>query len=374
MMLEQYRELFPITQNYIYLNHAATGPLPIPTVAAIAELAHRYSEEGNLEWSYCEKLADAVRQFAAKLVNAAKDEIAFVQNTSQGIIIAIGSISWQSGDNLILMKDGFPTNLYPYHYLLPQVEKRYVTSYEILADPYSILKHIDKKTKAVALDWVNFLNGIKIDIATIGEICRNKGIYFIIDGMQGLGAVTIDLSKVKVDFFSAAAPKWLLGPEGIGILYVRKEILNCLQPTNLGWLSADWPDFYDIYTQKPLKTTTARFEAGTKNYLGITGLGESLKLFHNIGLANIETKIYHLTDYLLFEISDSRFEILTPRERNNRAGIVSFRHKDKDTQELFMKLRQNKIVCSLREGYIRISPHFYNTEQEMETLIRIINS
>jgi len=370
--LKRYRKLFPVTKDYIYLNHASTGPLPIPAVKAITQLAQRYAKEGSIEWEEYEKLSNRTRQLTAKMLNVTGDEICFIQNTSQGIIIAIGTIPWQDGDNLILMQDGFPTNLYPFLYLLPNIEKRYVTSSEILADPCSITKRIDKKTKAIALDWVNFLNGIKIDLTTIGQIAKEKGIYLIIDGMQGLGATTIDLKKSYVDFFCAAAPKWLLGPHGIGILYISKKTLSHLQPFNLGWLSADWKDFYDIFTPKPLKTTAARFEPGTKNYFGIVGLQKCLRLFLEIGIDKVESQIYHLTDYLISEISSSKFETITPRARSKRAGIVSFRRKDKAGQELYLKLKQNRVVVSLRQEYLRISPHFYNTIEEIEHLIKII--
>jgi selenocysteine lyase/cysteine desulfurase len=372
MRFNHYRKLFLVTKKYIYFNHASTGPLPTAAVKAIEKLAKRYSEQGSIEWEEYEQLSNGTRELAAKMVNATSDEICFVQNTSQGIILAIGSIPWEKGDNIILMKDAFPTNLYPYLFLLPEVEKRYVTSSELLSDPNCILKQIDNKTKAVALDWVNFLNGIRIDLAFIGQICQDRGIYFIIDGMQGLGAVTLDLKKIHVDFFSSAAPKWLLGPHGIGILYVKRETLGRLKPFNLGWLSADWVDFYDIFTPKPLKTSAARFEEGTKNYLGIVGLQECLKLFHEIGMNNVESQIFHITDYFLSKINDLRFDIITPKAREKRAGIISFRRKDKDSMELFMKLKQKKIVCSLRENYIRISPHFYNTTEELDQLIKII--
>ena len=370
--LKHYRKLFLATKHYIYFNHASTGPLPTTAVKAIEQLSRRYSEQGSIEWDEYEKLSNGTRELAAKMVNATNDEICFIQNTSQGIIYAIGSIPFEKGDNVILMKDAFPTNLSPYLYLLPEVEKRYVTSSELLSDPNYILKLIDNKTKAVALDWVNFLNGIRIDLATIGQICQDKGIYFIVDGMQGLGAVMLDLKKIHVDFFSSAAPKWLLGPHGIGMLYVKRETLTQLKPFNLGWLSADWVDFYDIFTPKPLKTSAARFEEGTKNYLGIVGFQECLKLFHEIGLAKVESQVLDITDYFLSKINDLRFEIITPKARDKRAGIVSFRRKDKDSMELFMKLKQKKIVCSLREGYIRISPHFYNTIEELDHLIKII--
>lgn len=368
----KYRVLFPVTENYIYLNHASTGPLPITAVKAITQLSQRYAEQGNIEWQECEKLTNETRELAARMLKVNSAEIGFIQNTSQGIIFALGSIPFKKGDNVILMKDAFPTNHYPFLYLLPDIEKRYVTSSELLEDPNFIQKQIDKNTRAIALDWVNFLSGIAIDIATIGQICRKQGIYFIVDGMQGLGALSLDLSKVAVDFFATGAPKWLLGPHGIGLFYVRREILSNLKLFNIGWLSADWVDFYDIFTPKQLKTSAARFEAGTKNYLGIVGLKESLKLLTEIGLANIEARIHRLGDYLVSKLNDTNFKLITPKAKEKRAGIITFRRKDKVSKDLFMALKQKKVIISLREDYLRISPHFYNTLEELDLLLKII--
>jgi cysteine desulfurase/selenocysteine lyase len=370
--LIKYRKLFLATEKYIYLNHASTGPLPLPAVKAISNLAERYSEQGMIEWQEYEALSNLTRALAANLVNCSPDEICFVQNTSQGIIYAIGSIPFKKGDNIIILKDAFPTNSYPFRFMLPDVEKRYLTSKEILDETDCLLKLIDKKTKAISLDWVNFLNGIRIDIKRISQICKEHNIYFIIDGMQGCGAVRIDLNDIQPDFFSSAAPKWLLGPHGIGIFYVNKNTFGKLKPSNLGWLSADWDDFYDILTPRKLKTNASRFEEGTKNYLGIIGFKESLKLFDEIGIDKIESQVLDLTDYLVKKIDNPNFEIVTPFDRNKRAGIVSFRKKDADNMEIFKKLKQNNVTCSLREGYLRVAPHFYNTTEEINRLIELV--
>ncbi len=368
----KYRKLFLATDKYIYLNHASTGPLPLPAVKAISDLARQYSHQGMIEWQEYEALSNSTRALVAKLVNASADEICFVQNTSHGIIYAIGSIPFEKGDNVIIMKDAFPTNSAPFHYLLPDIEKSYVTSKELLNNPDCILKLINKRTKAISLDWVNFLNRIRIDLKRISQICKERNIYFIIDGMQGCGAITIDLNDIQPDFFSSAAPKWLLGPHGIGLFFVNKNIVGKLKSFNLGWLSAEWDNLYDILTPRKLKTTASRFEEGTKNYLGMVGFQESLKLFDEIGIDKIELQILDLTDYLIKKINNPKYEIITPFERERRAGIVSLRKKDVDNMWLFMKLKQNNIICSLREDYLRISPHFYNTTKELDKLIELV--
>ena len=173
----KYRKLFLATEKYVYLNHASTGPLPLPAVKAISDLAIRYSGQGSIEWQEYEALSNSTKNLIAKLLNASKDEICFVQNTSQGIIYAINSIPFEKGDNVIILKDAFPTNSYPFRFLLPNVEKRYVTSKDLIDNPGCLLKLIDKKTKAVSLDWVNFLNGIRIDAKRISQICKENNIY-----------------------------------------------------------------------------------------------------------------------------------------------------------------------------------------------------
>lgn len=367
-----YRKLFSATEQYNYLNHASSSPLPINSVKAISQLAQICSKQGMLEWSECEELSNTTRDLAAKFLNCSSSEICFIGNTSQGIIYAINSIGFEKGNNVILMQDAFPTNLAPFNYLLPEIEKRTVRSYELVDNPDRIRKLIDEHTKAVSLDWVNFLNGIKIDLKRIAEICRAHNIYFIIDGMQGCGAIKINLNEIQADFFCSAAAKWLFGPHGIGILYVNKNILDKLKPCHLGWLSAEWENFYDISVPKKIKDGAARFEAGTKNYLGIVGFKESLKILNEIGIDKIEARILNLTDYLLNKIMEIDCDVITPKAGNKRAGIVSFKQKDKDSFELYNRLKANKIVCSLRNGYLRISPHFYNTYAEIDQLIEVI--
>jgi cysteine desulfurase/selenocysteine lyase len=368
----RYRKLFKVTDKYIYLNHASTGPLPLTAVKAISDLATRYSEQGTIDWSEYEAMSNSTRALAARLVGASPDEICFVQNTSQGIIYAIGSIPWQKGDNVILMKGAFPTNFSPFLYLLPEIEKRYVTSVELKTDPSCLVRLIDQHTKAVSLDWVNFLNGIRLDLKTISRICQKHNVYFIVDAMQGCGAVKIDLQNIQLDFFCSAAPKWLLGPHGIGIFYINKNILGELKPFNLGWLSADWDDFYDVLTPREVKTSAARFEEGTKNYLGIAGFKAALELFLEIGTEKVEEQVLDLGDYLLSKINTPGFEIITPLDRTKRAGIISFRKKSADTMELFKKLKENNIICSFRENYLRVSPHFYNTTKELDKLVELL--
>ena len=187
--LKAIRELFPVTRRYVYLNHASNGSLAIPVVEAMNGYIERCSLHGEVPYLEAEAVVDDCRELAARLMGVRANEIAFVKNTSAGAIIAIGSIEWQHGDNMILMRDAFPTNTYPFHYLLPHVEKRYVTSAELAKGSECIFKLVDRHTRAIAIDWVHFLSGVRADISVIATFCCMRAIYILFDGMQGLGAV-----------------------------------------------------------------------------------------------------------------------------------------------------------------------------------------
>ena len=360
------RELFPVTRRYVYLNHASNGSLAVPVVAAMNGYIERCSLHGEVPYPEAEAVVEDCRDMAARLMGVRPDEIAFVKNTSAGAIIAIGSIEWQHGDNMIMMQDAFPTNIYPFDYLLPHVEKRYVTSVELAKGPECVFKLVDRHTRAIALDWVHFLSGVRADIIAIVAYCRTRAIYILLDAMQGLGAVNQSFGELGIDFVYAGGGKWLLGPQGSGILYVNSAILSKLAPANLGWLSAKWDDFNDIYTCKPLKPGASRYEEGTKNYIGIYGLRESLRILLDAGMSEVAARVRMLTQLLRQRLEERGFEIMTPADPQRHAGIITASRPDVDMAALFARLKEQGFICSLRENRLRIAPHFYNTEEEIE--------
>jgi len=364
--LKATRELFPVTRRYVYLNHASNGSLAIPVVEAMSGYIERCSLHGEVPYPEAEAVVEDCRELAARLMGVRASEIAFVKNTSAGAIIAIGSIEWQHGDNMILMRDAFPTNTYPFHYLLPHVEKRYVTSAELAKGSECIFKLVDRHTRAIAIDWVHFLSGVRADISAIATFCRTRAIYILLDAMQGLGAVDQRFGDLGIDFVYAGGGKWLLGPQGSGILYVNSAILPKLKPANLGWLSAKWDDFNDIYTPKPMKSGASRFEEGTKNYIGIYGLRESLRILLDAGMSEVAARVRMLVKLLRQRLGEKGFETLTPADPQRHAGVVDAHRQGVDMIALFARLKEQGFICSLRENRLRIAPHFYNTEEEIE--------
>ena len=360
------RELFPVTRRYVYLNHASNGSLATPVALAMNGYIERCSLHGEVPYTEAEAVVEDCRDMAARLMGVRTNEIAFVKNTSAGAIIAINSIDWQHGDNMVMMKDAFPTNTYPFHYLLPFVEKRYVTSAELAKGPECVFKLVDRHTRAVAIDWVHFLSGVRADIIAVAAFCRTRAIHILLDAMQGLGAVDQSFGDLGIDFVYAGGGKWLLGPQGSGILYVNSATLPNLKPANLGWLSATWDDFNDIYSPKPMKAGASRFEEGTKNYIGIYGLRESLRILLDAGLSEVAARVRMLVQLLRRRLEEKGFETLTPADPQRSAGIIDAHKPGEDMVALFARLREQRFICSLRENRLRIAPHFYNTEDEIE--------
>ncbi len=369
MNLDDVRRLFPVVKKLVYLNNAGTGPLPMTAVRAMHGFLRQAAEDGCVPYLEAEKVVESARVLAAKLMRVRPEEIAFVKNTSSGVIIAIGSIPWEGDDNMIMMKDGFPANTYPYHLLLPDVEKRFVTATELSQGPECIFRLVDKRTRLVAIDWVHFLSGARFAIKEIGGFCQKRGIFFLVDAIQGLGAIDEDFSGSGADFVVAGGGKWLLAPQGIGLLYVNLKKLSRLKPFNLGWLSAHWQEFNDCLTPRPLKKDASRYEEGTKNYLGIYGLRAALKLLLDFGVAEVNARVFDLTRRLREGLLALGWEVMTPAEDEKRAGIVTCRKEGRDMTELQRRLEDNGFVCAVRENWLRISPHFYNTEDEVARLI-----
>ncbi len=315
---------------------------------------------------------ESTRRLIAKFLRVTTDEIAFVKNTTQGILIAMNSIPWKKGDNVIVLSDAFAANLYPFRYLWPGVEKRYLKTGDGRNFLDRLKKLTNRKTKAVSVDYVNWLSGVRLDLKEISDFCQKRGIFLIVDAIQGLGALDIDLKNIKIDFLTAGISKWLLGPHGVGIFYVARDKVRRLVPNNIGWLSADVKTFYKLVPLPGPKKNAARFEEGTKNFIGICGFKECMKVFLDGGIDNIEQRVLYLTEIILEKAREWGFEILTPTNKKMRSGIVTIRPRNANVMKTYEKLRANNIIVSLREGWFRISPHFYNTESEINQMFKIL--
>lgn len=373
MDVTQIRNLFPVTRNYVYLNHAAVSPLSTRVSSTMAECIADMSQHGTASFEKWLEPIEEARRLAAELIGASPEEVAFTKNTTSGLLIVATGLDWKAGDNVVSAETEFPANVFPWVNLQRLgVETRLTPSRDGRILVEDIAAQMDERTRLVALSFVEFGTGYRNDLAAVGELCRERGVYFSVDAIQGLGVLPLDVRECQIDFLAAGGFKWLMGPLGIGIFYCRQELVDRLIPVMVGWGSTvDHDDFYRYHS--PLRPEASRFEEGAPNVVGIVGLGTSIKTLLEVGISNIEGHVLSITSHLLDGLLDRGYEVITPHEcLQERSGIVSFRHPQHDTDELEQQLTEAGIVISKRGGTIRVAPHFYNTMGEMDRVLEVL--
>lgn len=363
---------FPVAERYIYLNHAALGPLPRRTADTITTLANDFRDKGVLAEAKWFGAIGRTRALVGQLLNCSTDEIAFTKNTSQGLSIVAASLPWQRGDTIVTVKGEFPANVYPWLALQQQgVNVRFVQPRQNriwLNDLEAALSG----ARMLTISWVQYSTGFKIDLGAISELCARKGVLLCVDAIQGAGVLPLDLQATPVDFCAFGAHKWMLSPQGVGVLYVNRRVRELLQPANVGWLGVDWRDYTAFDYDSPLRESAARYEEGTRSLVGIAGLEQSLSLLLEVGQTPIAEHLRGLTDHLAQQLMSQGYRVLTPLEPENRSGIITFSHPQRSAQELFDRLRKARVVGALREGGVRLSPHLYNTRAEIDAVLEIL--
>ncbi len=369
MNKEEVRSNFPYLQNGItYFNHAATGPFSSLVVNRLSNLLKEKSESKIDDYSSFLKVVEETKLLLSELINCNIDRTAFVDNTSNGISILAQSIDWKKGDRILLNDIEFPANVYPFLNLKRLgVEVDFVKSENGIVTADKIINSIKSETKLVSVSFVQFLSGYKVDLEKIGNYCRANNIIFSVDGIQGIGAMRIDVKKCKIDFLSCGTQKWLLGMQGLSFIYVDEEFQKKMIPANVGWLSVE--NAWNLLDYKlELKTTANVFQGGTLNAFGINAFNTSLKLFKDFGFDNVEKEVLSNTKYFIIKLKSLGLDcVLSHCSDDELAGIVTI--KPKNSEKIFEELEKKKIFCSLREGFIRFAPHFYNTHHEIDKVI-----
>jgi selenocysteine lyase/cysteine desulfurase len=297
------------------------------------------------------------------MLNCTADRIAFVDNTSNGLNILAQGIKWKKGDSIILNDLEFPSNVYPFLNLEKEgIKVEFVKSKNGIVSAEDIINAIKPSTRLISISYVQFLTGYKF-----GVVCREKGIIFSVDAIQGLGAFTLDVEKSKIDFISCGTAKWMLGMQGLAFIYVSDKLQQQLEPKYVGWLSVENAWNHLDYNLK-LKKTADAFQSGTINALGVFGLLPSIKLFADFGYRNIEERIVENSTHFILKLLEIGIHpILENCGRENLSGIVSFKHRN--SKMIFEELKKKEIFCSVREGMVRLSPHFYNTLEEIDFVV-----
>ncbi len=368
------RKDFPVTDNYVYFNHAGVSPLSNRVVTAVEDflgLISKYGIASESSAQFIRTIADT-RAKLASLINAEVDEIAFVKNTTQGILIAANGIDWRAGDNVVTASTEFPANVYPWLNLARRgVKTKFVPEKDARVPVEDIEAMIDDKTRAVSISFVEFASGFRNDLEAIGKICQERGIFFIVDAIQGLGVLDIDVKKCKIHIMSSDGHKWLLGPEGTGCFYCSKEALDEIIPTNVGWNSVVNASAYLDY-DLTLRPDAQRFEEGSLNIMGIYALGAAVTQILEIGIQNIEERVLALTGFLIGKLKEKEYQIVSSLVPSERSGIVCFRSREHSSRELCKLLKDNRIIVADRAQSVRVSPHFYNSEEEIEQMMEVL--
>ncbi len=377
MNIEDIRKNFPVTKNLIYLDNAAVAPVHSLTKKYMDEYMEHFLNFGLKDYAKWVDMMDLTREKLAKFINAKVYEIAFVKNTSAGLSIIANGIDFKQGENIIIPDIEFPSNVYPWLNL----QRKGVETKFLKADKNGFLDYknleelIDKNTRLISISWIEFVNGFKNDLKAISQIIKNKSnefdkkIYFCVDGIQGLGALKFDINDYDIDFIVADGHKWLLTIEGAGFMYCSEKVLDNVHPVSVGWKTVkDALNFTKINFD--IRQGADKFEEGSMNVAGITSIAASMDLFAQYGMDFVEERVLGLSAYAINLFEEKGFNVVSCKEDKHRSGIVSF--TTPDVEEDFLKLVSNNVQLSKRGANLRISPHFYNTKEEISKLAEIL--
>jgi len=370
--------LFPVTRERIFLAHAGVAPLPGPTVDVLKHEADRASFAQESPDFMAE--VEAIRRVGARLINAHSDEIALLGPTSLGLNLVANGLEWKQDDEVVFYPDDYPANVYPWQALTAKGVRAIPLQPERVGEitPDLVLKALTTRTRLVALASCHFLSGFRLDYEGIAEELSRRGVLFCLDAIQSLGATTIDVRNI--DFLAADSHKWMLGPLGGGIFYVKRKNFDLLRPTLFGAWNVRSPG----YVAQPdivFEASARRYEPGSLNWLALHGMKASLEMILGLGVKQIEARLLDLRTFAEEKLLAGGFRVMGhANRRSQKSGIITIAI---DNQEKAVaqarKLRDNRVDISMRQtraglSCLRLSPHFYNTEAEIEEVVRILLS
>ena len=368
------RALFPVTGRAIYLNHAAVSAPPTTTIDAIKLQLADVSENGSINFRKWMTVKESARQLLAGMLGARPEQVAFMRNTSDGLSTVANGLNWRAGDNLVTFRLEFPSNLYPWLRLRDAlgVEVRICEEREGRVDVDELIRLIDGRTRIVAISQVQYASGFRADLERIGRVARDHDALLVVDVIQALGVIPLDVQAEFVDVAAGACHKWLLTPEGIGFLYLSARARERIQPTLVGWTSVPNPDDYGNYEQGWSEGTLA-WETGTGPVALVHGLLASLKLLDEAGIGRIQAHLEKVTDHLCDQLWNTDYEVVSSRRTGEKSQIVCIRNSaGLSTMDLYTHLKNKNIITAPRGDRLRISPHFYNTLEEMDELVKAL--
>lgn len=363
------RDLFATTEKYAYLNHAAVGVLPRPTREALHAFVDAHADGGVMGVFPYELRMDEFRTRIASFIGAQPGTIAVLRNTGDGANAIAGGVRWESGDELILPDNEFPSNAQPWLPLRRRgVNIRFIETARERLTPDVLRAHISDRTKVVTVSWVSFEDGYRHDLAALAEVAHERGALFAVDAIQALGAFPIDVQACGIDALYCGGAKWMLSLQGVSFLYVRPELIEQLQVAAPGWRSvANMWSF--LQYEQPLAAGATRFEGGTPNFIGALSLAKSIEVIEHAGTSRIARHVLALTDHLVEGLRSAGAEVASLRAEASSSGIVTFLAPGADPVELGKALQREGVVTTYRANGIRVAPHGYNTFDEIDALV-----
>ncbi|MGH7664074.1 MAG: aminotransferase class V-fold PLP-dependent enzyme [Gemmatimonadaceae bacterium] len=366
---------FPWTArcDTVYLNSAATGPMPGRSIAATDDFTALRAEPQRVSEDLQFGTLTRSRELCARLIGADPAEIALMTNTSYGINLAARALYLAAGDIVLTHDREFPANVYPWMALERSrgVRLERIPCTGDLPDEEALLRALDRpRVRAVTLSWVSFATGYRADLVRVGAACRERGILFVVDAIQGLGAEAIDVRACGIDILACGGQKWLLSPWGTGFAYIRDDLVRALEPQAVGWMAVRGSDDFSRLTDYDLayRPDARRFEVGTLPFQEFAGLNASIGLLFELGPDSVTAHISSLVERLVqWALSRSDVRLVTPADSSRRCGIVSM--APADAAAASARLTKAGVIHALREGAIRLSPHCFNTMADVETAI-----
>ncbi len=365
---------FPLDERLIHLNHAGVAPWPQRTVEALQAFAEENMHWGSRHYVQWARREHELRELLRWLINAnSPHDIALLKSTSEALSVVAYGIDWRAGENVVTAQQEFPSNRVVWESLQDRfgVETRLADLSGCEPPEDALFALVDEDTRLLAISSVQYATGLRMDLERIGEFCRERDILFCVDAIQSLGAVPFDVKSCGADFIAADGHKWMLGPEGIALFYCRPELRPTLRLNQYGWHMVEDHEDFDRMDWEAAHSAR-RFECGSPNTLGIYGLHASLSLIFDTGLDHISEMISRKISYLHENINEMGFESLTLQTPARRAGILTFRHPRLDSRALHHHLKEHDILCALRGGGVRFSPHFYTPDEDLERAIEAL--
>lgn len=371
----RWKDEFPLRDGLVYLNHAAVGVWPRRTCEVVNAFARENMYQGAADYPRWLQIERELRGRLQRLVNAASvDDIALVKNTSEGLSLLAYGLNWQPGGNIVSTHQEFPSNRIVWESLKKEGVELRLADISGHAPESAILALCDTNTRLLTVSSVQYASGLRLNLEHLGAYCRSKGIIFCVDAIQSLGALCFDAQACHADVVVADGHKWMLGPEGLALLYIRPELRDRLKLKQYGWHMVERLGDFDRRDWHPA-TSARRFEPGSLNMLGIHALNASLSLLEDVGMQEVERCVLDRSQLLMDRILDTpECELLTPHESGRFGGIVNFHFKGishAGHEHIYRQLMQQQVICAFRGGGIRFSPHFYVSDEHLEDAVRM---